>query len=111
MRQGGCLENIKIASENNNSRFIYIHDNGYNHIQNMQEFMIYKESLIIDVSKDELKYLKNNSKLLEENDFVLSIKKYMNIDEIIQKVIELTQFTKFNTLLNSDENIILKFYR
>lgn len=104
-------ENIKIASENNNSRFIYIHDNGYNHIQNMQEFMIYKESLIIDVSKDELKYLKNNSKLLEENDFVLSIKKYMNIDEIIQKVIELTQFTKFNTLLNSDENIILKFYR
>ncbi len=77
----------------------------------MQEFMIYKESLIIDVSKDELKYLKNNSKLLEENDFVLSIKKYMNIDEIIQKVIELTQFTKFNTLLNSDENIILKFYR
>ena len=104
------VHNIKIANENYNIKFIYIEDNSYNHIQSMPEFMIYENSLIINTSRDELKYLENNKGLVNENSFIVSIKKYMNVNEIIEKIINLTNFENYNILLDGDENILYKFY-
>ena len=104
------MQNIKIANENYNIKFIYIEDNSYNHIQSMPEFMIYENSLIINTSRDELKYLENNKGLVNESSFIVSIKKYMNVNEIIEKIINLTKFENYNILLDGDENILYKFY-
>ena len=104
------VQNIKIANENYNIKFIYIEDNSYNHIQSMPEFMIYENSLIINTARDELKYLENNKGLVNENSFIVSIKKYMDVNEIIEKIINLTNFENYNILLDGDENILYKFY-
>ena len=104
------MQNIKIANENYNIKFIYIEDNSYNHIQSMPEFMIYENSLIINTARDELKYLENNKGLVNENSFIVSIKKYMDVNEIIEKIINLTNFENYNILLDGDENILYKFY-
>lgn len=107
----GYNENIKIAQENNKLKFIYIEDNSFNHIQSMPEFMIYDESMILNVNKDELKYLKNNKELEQEKEFIVSIKKYMNVEEILKQILEMTQKEKYTVLANGDNetgNVIYK---
>lgn len=103
-------KNIEIAKENYNKKFIYIGDNAYNHIQNMPEFMIYEKSLILNVNNNELKYLESNNELIGEDSFIVSMKQYMNVQEIIEEVKSLTGYDNYNTLLNGEENIIFEFY-
>lgn len=103
-------KNIEIAKENYNKKFIYIGDNAYNHIQNMPEFMIYEKSLILNVNNNELKYLENNNELIGEDSFIVSMKQYMNVQEIVEEVKSLTGYDNYNTLLNGEENIIFEFY-
>lgn len=104
-------ENIKIAKENNNLKFIYIEDNGFNHIQSMPEFMIYDESMILNVSKNELKYLENNKKLENEKEFIVSIKRYLDVEKILNEILEITHKDKYTLLLdgnNETGNVIYK---
>ncbi len=107
----GYNENIEIAKENNNLKFIYIEDNGFNHIQSMPEFMIYDESMILNVNKNELRYLENNKKLEDEKEFIVSIKKYLNVEKILDEILEITQRDKYILLLdgnNETGNVIYK---
>lgn len=107
----GYNENIKIAKENNNLKFIYIEDNGFNHIQSMPEFMIYDESMILNVSKNELKYLENNKKLENEKEFIVSIKRYLDVEKILNEILEITHKDKYTLLLdgnNETGNVIYK---
>lgn len=107
----GYNENIKIAKENNNLKFIYIEDNGFNHIQSMPEFMIYDESMILNVSKNELKYLENNKKLENEKEFIVSIKRYLNVEKVLNEILEITHRDKYTLLLdgnNETGNVIYK---
>ena len=107
----GYNENIKIAKENNNLKYIYIEDNGFNHIQSMPEFMIYDESMILNVSKNELKYLENNEKLENEKEFIVSIKRYLDVEKILNEILEITHRDKYTLLLdgnNETGNVIYK---
>ena len=107
----GYNENIKIAKENNNLKYIYIEDNGFNHIQSMPEFMIYDESMILNVSKNELKYLENNEKLENEKEFIVSIKRYLDVEKILNEILEITHKDKYTLLLdgnNETGNVIYK---
>lgn len=107
----GYNENIEIAKENNNLKFIYIEDNGFNHIQSMPEFMIYNESMILNVNKNELKYLENNKKIENEKEFIVSIKSYLNVEKILNEILEITQRDKYTLLLdgnNETGNVIYK---
>lgn len=107
----GYNENIKIAKENNNLKFIYIEDNGFNHIQSMPEFMIYDESMILNVSKNELKYLENNKKLENEKEFIVSIKRYLDVEKVLNEILEITHRDKYTLLLdgnNETGNVIYK---
>lgn len=104
-------ENIDIAKKNYTKKFVYIEDNAYNHIQSMPEFMIYDKSLILNVNNDELKYLKNNTELTNENSFIVSIKKYMNVEKILKEVEFFTNYNNYNLLLDGEENLIFEFYK
>ena len=76
----------------------------------MPEFMIYEKSLILNVNNNELKYLENNNELIGEDSFIVSMKQYMNVQEIVEEVKSLTGYDNYNTLLNGEENIIFEFY-
>lgn len=47
----------------------------YNHLRNINEFMIYKESLIMP--PENIEQLKDDEKLKNEDEFILSIQKWI----------------------------------
>lgn len=110
----GYTNNIKIAEANHNLKFIYISDNGFNHIQSMPEFIIYEESLILNTSKEELKYLAEDEKLKNETEFIVSIKEYMNTEDIRDQILQLTDCNNYEILLDFNTptgNVLYKFCR
>lgn len=110
----GYNKNIEIAKENSNIKFIYIEDNGFNHIQSMPEFIIYKNSIILNTKKGELIYLENNELLQKEQEFIVSIKQYMNVVDIINQIKELTRFEHYEILIDENSttgNNVYKFYK
>ena len=75
-------------------QYIYIGINGYNHIKNMPEFAIYKESLILNETQIELLKERNI-----ENKFIAGIKLYLNVDEILNEILEYTGAKEYELLL------------
>ena len=77
----------------------------------MPEFMTYKESLILQDTQ--LEYLKDNEELLNTNEFILSIKKYIgNREGILNQVLEYTGSKSYNVLYDDQgetDCIIFKF--
>lgn len=93
----GYSNYLKIAEENKEDPFVYIGTGVFNHIQSMPEFMIYKESLILQDTQ--LEYLQNNEELENSNEFILSIKKYIgNREVILKQVLDYTGYKEYNML-------------
>ena len=105
----GYAKYLEIAEENKEDKFVYVGDTAFNHIQSMPEFATYSESLILN--ENQLDVLENDSKLSEENEFILSIKKYKGADEILAKVIEKTGFSNYEVLLDDDGDVGCKIYK
>lgn len=105
----GYAKYLEIAEENKKDKFVYVGDTVFNHIQSMPEFATYTESLILN--ENQLDVLENDSKLPEENEFILSIKKYKGADEILAKVIEKTGFSNYEVLLDDDGDVGCKIYK
>lgn len=107
----GYSNYLKIAEENSEDPFVYIGSGVFNHIQSMPEFMIYKESLILQ--ETQLEYLKNNEELANSKEFILSIKKYIgNREEILQQVLDYTGYEDYIVLYDDEgetDCIIFKF--
>lgn len=105
-----CLE---IAERNKDKSFIYVYDNMFNHIQSVPEMMIYKKTMIINASRNELQYCINNNELNKEDSYILSIKTYMDNDGIIKEILNNTEFNKVTKLYtggNSSEIISNNYY-
>ena len=83
----------------------------FSHIQDVPEFKIYEESLIIDPDKlDDLKDFKE----FEENDeFILGIKNWIDKsqDEVLNEVLENTGFENYELLHTSTKSARLSVYR
>lgn len=94
----GYNEYINLAKEYQNFQFVYVGINGYNHIKNMPEFAIYKESLILNETQLEL--LKERE---VEDTFVAGIKLYLNVDEVLKKVLEYTGSNNYELVLEGRE--------
>ena len=105
----GYAKYLEIAEENKEDKFVYVGDTVFNHIQSMPEFATYTESLILN--ENQLDVLENDSKLSEENEFILSIKKYKGADEILAKVIEKTGFSNYEVLLDDEGDVSCKIYK
>lgn len=91
---------LKIADENKHTKFVYIGSTLFNHIQSMPEFAIYDESLIID--SKEIKYVLEDEKLKNADEFILSIKKYKNDEAILKEIVDNTEFKNYELLLDDD---------
>ena len=81
------------------------------HIQDVPEFKIYKESLIID--PNELKDLENFKEFEEENEFILGIKNWIDKPEkdVLEEVMKYTGFEKYELLHTSTKSARLSIYK
>lgn len=95
-------KSLEIAEQNRDKCFVYVYDNIFNHMQSLPEFMIYNKSLIVNVTRDELKYVFNNNELVEENSYILCIKSYMDNNSIIDEIKNNSDFKNVTELLMVD---------
>lgn len=84
-----CLD---IANNNKEKSFVYVYDNFFNHMQSLPEMMIYKKTLIINATRDELNYVINDKDLNSENSYILCIKTYMDNNSVLDKIKNDTDF-------------------
>lgn len=105
----GYKKYLEIAEEYKDHSFVFIGDTKFNQVQSMQEFMKYKESLILN--ETQLEYLKNDEKLKDSNQFIISIKKYLGADEIIKQVMEKTEYLNYELLLDDNGDVGCKIYK
>ena len=90
---------LDIAEENKDKSFVYVYDNFFNHMQSVQEMMIYNKSLIVNVNNnDELKYVIDDESLKNENSYIISIKNYMDNDKILNRIKNETEFKNITEL-------------
>lgn len=96
----GYQQYLEIAKENKDIHYIYITDTTFNSIADIQEFQIYDKTMMLNVNKGELKYIVNNE-ILSSNEFILSIKDYLDTDKIIEEVLNLTGYQEVEVLIDS----------
>ena len=97
-------ECIEIAESNSEKSFVYVYDNYFNHMQSIPEMIIYEKTLIINISKEEIKYLIQNAELKEEDSYILCIKSYINNEEILEQIKNETEFKNITTLFIGDSS-------
>ena len=73
-------------------------------MQSIPEMMIYEKTLMIDINKEEIKYLINNDELNSEDSYVLCIKDYLNNEEILEQIKNETEFKNITTLFIGDSS-------
>ena len=105
----GYNKYLEIAEKYKDNYFVFIGDTKFNQVQSMQEFMLYKESLILN--EYQLQYLKNDENLEASNQFIISIKKYLGADELINQVLEQTGYSNYEVLLDDNGDVGCKIYK
>lgn len=90
----GYNEYTNLAKKYQDYQFVYVGINSYNHIKNMPEFAIYKESLILN--ENQLELLKERN---VEDNFILGIKLYLDVDDVLKKVLEYTESNNYELVL------------
>lgn len=89
---------LEIAQTHKDKPFVYVYDNFFNHMQTVPEMMIYEETLILNVNRDELSCLVSDEVLENEDSFVLSIKSYLDNDAILNEITSNTDFKDVTVL-------------
>lgn len=105
----GYSKYLDIANEYKNDNFVFIGDTVFNHIQSMPEFMTYKESLILN--KNQIDNLVNNEGLVNKNEFILSIKKYLGSDELLKEVLLKSGFNSYELLYDDNGDVGCVIYK
>ncbi len=106
----GYNDYLEVAEENSESKFVLICPTVFNHIQDIPEMKIYKESIVI--APDSLDELKENKELQEDDEFILSIKNWIGDTEgILNKVLEYTGYTNSELLLNTNNSANCLVYK
>ena len=90
----GYNEYINLAKEYQNYQFIYVGINNYNHIKNLPEFTIYKESLILNETQLYLLQERN-----VENSFVVGIKSYLDVSNVLNEILKYTGAEEYELIL------------
>lgn len=101
---------IELAEEYQNLKLVYVEESEFSHLQDMEEFLRYKNSLIINPYQ--LEVLIDDQVIKNESEYILNIKCWVsNFDETLQKVLEYTNAKEYEMLLDDGESRIYKVYR
>ena len=94
---------LDIATQNKDKSFVYVYDNFFNHMQSVQEMMIYNRTLIVNANdNDEFNCVIDDESLNSEVSYILSIKSYMDNDSILNRIKEDTEFKNISLLYKSE---------
>lgn len=103
----GYSEKIAIAEENKHTKFIYVGEVVFSHLQDMEEFLKYDNYLIL--STQEIDVLKNNAGLKNETEYILDIKRWLPEQErLLQEVLNNTNGRVEEILQQDDQSTIYK---
>lgn len=105
----GYSKYIEVAQENKEKKFVFIGNAIFNQIQNMQEFTIYDESLALN--GNQIDVLENEPKINETDEFILSIKKYLGAEKLLDQVLEKTGFSQYEVLLDDPGEVGCIIYK
>ncbi len=100
----GYSNYTKIAEEYKDLDFVYAVDNAFTYLTSMPEFMIYNKSIIINMNYDKLDFLTADEELQSQDKFILTIKKWMNVEDTLNKILEYTGFTNYEVLLDQQDD-------
>lgn len=95
---------LKIAEEYKDLDFVYAVDNAFTYLTSLPEFMIYNKSIIINMNFDKLDFLTTDEELQSQDKFILTIKRWMNVDDTLNQILEYTGFTNYEVLLDQPED-------
>ena len=103
----GYKRRIELAEKNQDIKLVYVGESVFNHLQDMEEFLRYKNYIILNTW--ELDELKEDEVLKEEKEFVLNIKCWIsNFDENLNKILEYTNAEKYELLLDDGQSRVYK---
>jgi len=107
----GYNDYLKIADEYQDDRFVLVMPTVFSQIQDVPEFKIYKESLII--APDRLEDLETYSEFEQEDEFIVGIKNWNKkpIDAILDEIVVYTGFENYELVYSSDESANMTIYR
>lgn len=100
----GYRNYLEIANEYKDLKFVYAVDNAFTHLTSLPEFMTYDKSLIINMNYDKLDFLKTDEEIQSEDQFILTIKKWMNVEDTLNQILEYTGFSNYEVLLDQDDD-------
>lgn len=95
---------LKIAEEYKNLDFVYAVDNAFTQLTSLPEFMTYNKSLIINMNYDKLDFLRTDKELQSQEQFILCIKKWINVEDTLNKILEYSGFSNYEVLLNQQDD-------
>ena len=95
---------LEIADEYKGLKSVYAVDNAFTHLTSLPEFMTYDKSLIINMNYDKLDFLKTDEEIQSENQFILTIKKWMNVEDTLNQILEYTGFRNYEVLLDQEDD-------
>ena len=95
---------IKIAEEYKELDFVYAVDNAFTYITSLPEFMIYNKSIIINMSYDKLDFLTTDEEIQSQDKFVLTIKKWMDVEDTLNKILEYTGYSNYEVILDQEDD-------
>ena len=70
----------------------------------MPEYLIYDKTLILDMSYVNIEFLKQDEVIQNTDKFILSIKKWTNVEDILQKILDNTGFNHFEVLYDKQDD-------
>lgn len=100
----GYNEYTEIAEKYHELPFVYTVDNSFTHINSMPEYLIYDKTLILDMSYVNIEFLKQDEVIQNTDKFILSIKKWTNVEDILQKILDNTGFNHFEVLYDKQDD-------
>ena len=96
---------LKTAEAHKNLNYVYVYDNYFTHLNAVPEMAIYNKTLIINLYDEKQKNVLSTDEEIKNSDqFVLSIKKWMNVEESLEEVLATTGFTKAEVLLDQEDD-------
>ena len=100
----GYNKYIELANEYKDLDYVYAVDNAFTYLTSIPEFMIYNKSIIINMNYDKLDFLREDEELQKQNKYILSIKKWMNVEDTLNKILESTGFNEYEVLLDNEDD-------